>query len=86
MSTVITKFAASDAKNNFGKLLDAAQRNPVRIQKHGRTVAFVLSPADMEALEDADLGARAMAAMKRGKLLGVKETEAFLNRMLHARD
>jgi prevent-host-death family protein len=41
---------ASQAKDNFGLLIDDAQRAPVRIEKHGRPVAFVLSAVDFEAL------------------------------------
>ena len=36
-------FNASDAKNRFGQVLDAAQSGPVRIRKNGRDVAVVLS-------------------------------------------
>ena len=41
---------ASQAKDNFGLLIDDAQRAPVRIEKHGRPVAFVLSAVDFEQL------------------------------------
>ena len=78
-----TKYTASDAKNNFGALMDAAQRAPVRIEKHGRTVAFLVSKEDMERLEDSELGARAMAVIRSGKSLGVKKSEAFLKKILH---
>ncbi len=85
MSKVATQiFPASDAKNNFGKLIDAAQRKPVAISRRGRNVAFVISPADMEAIEDFYLGMRATEIMKSGKSLGVKRSEAFLKKMLHA--
>ena len=79
-------FAASEAKNNFGKLIDAAQRRPVAIQRRGRSVAFVISPADMEAIEDFYLGMRAREIMRTGKSLGVKETRKFLDSILHAKD
>lgn len=79
-------FEASKAKNNFGKLIDAAQRRPVAISRRGRRVAFVISPADMESIEDLYLGMQATEAMKRGKFLGVKKSEAFLKSILHARD
>ena len=39
-----------DAQNRFGELLDTAQREPVGITRRGRTVAFVLSPQEYEAL------------------------------------
>ncbi len=41
---------ASEAKNKFGKLLDMAQSEPVRIQKNGRDVAVILSPEDFQRL------------------------------------
>jgi len=41
---------ASQAKDHFGPLIDDAQRAPVRIEKHGRPVAFVLSAIDFEQL------------------------------------
>ena len=87
MSKVTTiTFAASDAKNNFGRLIDAAQRRPVSIERRGRPVAFVVSPADMEAFEDARLGARAMKIMRTSKSLGVKASEAYLRKILNAKD
>ena len=39
-----------EAKNNFGLLIDNAQRAPVRIEKHGLPAAFVLSVVDFEQL------------------------------------
>lgn len=39
-----------EAQNRFGQLLDAAQREPIAITRHGRTVAFVVSPQDMAEL------------------------------------
>lgn len=41
---------SAEAQNNFGELLDAAQRGPVTITRRGRTVAFMLSPAEFTAL------------------------------------
>lgn len=86
MKPVVPIFAASDAKNNFGKLIDAAQRRPVAIERRGRTVAFVLAPEDMEAMEDFLLGLRAQEVMKHGKSLGVKVSEAYIKKILHAKD
>ena len=75
-------FDASEAKNNFGKLIDAAQRSPVAINRRGRRVAFVISPHDMEAIEDFYLGMRASAIMRNGKSLGVKKTREYFNGIL----
>lgn len=44
-------FSAADAKNRFGELLDAAQREPVRIEKHGRATAVMVSEAEYEEIE-----------------------------------
>ena len=43
--------AALEAKNRFGELLDAAQREPVTIEKHGRRVAVMVSAQDYQDLE-----------------------------------
>jgi prevent-host-death family protein len=54
MSTLsVSVYTASRAKNNFGELLDAAQRKPVAIEKHGRPIAYVVSAKEMEAIGDA---------------------------------
>lgn len=44
--------SATDAKNKFGELLDEAATGPVRIDKNGRPVAYVLSPDDFHLAED----------------------------------
>ena len=41
---------STEAQNNFGQLLDLAQREPVAITRHGRIVAYVISPAEMELI------------------------------------
>ncbi len=84
MSKTATMYTASNAKNNFGELIDAAQRSPVSIERRGRSVAFIISPSDMERYEDAVLGARAVAVLKKGAFLGVKRSEAFLKTITHA--
>ena len=43
--------SALEAKNQFGQLLDAAQANPVQINKHGRAVAYVISKSEYERLQ-----------------------------------
>jgi prevent-host-death family protein len=42
-----------EAQNRFGQLLDSVQREPVTITRHGRTAAFIISPRDMQDLQDA---------------------------------
>lgn len=41
-----------EAQNRFGQLLDTVQREPVTITRHGRTAAFIVSPQDMQELQD----------------------------------
>ena len=42
--------SATHAKQNFAAILDAAQREPVRIRRHQRDVAVVMSAAEYERL------------------------------------
>ena len=81
--------AATEAKNEFGRLLDTAQREPVTIEKKGRPVAVVLSLEEyqrLEALDDAWWAARADAAEKEGDWLGPEESEKYLREILSAED
>lgn len=57
--------AAAEAKNRFGALLDAAQREPVAIEKHGRAVAVVVSAEDYREFEDLQL-ARLREEIRKG--------------------
>lgn len=41
-------YTALDAKNRFGQLLDAAQREPVTVTKQGRASVVVMSIQDYE--------------------------------------
>lgn len=57
-------FDASDAKNRFGRLLDAAQSGPVRIRKNGRDVAVVLSAEAFCRLVEDEAGKGVSPAVK----------------------
>ncbi|MES2400354.1 MAG: type II toxin-antitoxin system Phd/YefM family antitoxin [Pseudomonadota bacterium] len=46
----MTSFSALEAKNRLGQILDAAQREPVTITRHGRPTVIVLAVQDYEAL------------------------------------
>lgn len=48
--------SASDAKRRFGQLVDMAQAEPIRIQRHGRDVAIVLSPQEFHRMNEAARG------------------------------
>ena len=47
----MVRMSANHAKSRFGQLLDATQREPVTIEKHGRPVAVVMSKADFDEIE-----------------------------------
>ena len=42
--------SATEAKQRFAAILDAAQREPVRIQRHERDIAVVVSASEYEKL------------------------------------
>ena len=50
-------FAAREAKNHLGRLMDEAQRQPVVIEKNGRPFAVVLSVDDYRHSETLKLEA-----------------------------
>jgi prevent-host-death family protein len=47
----MSSLTATEAKNRFGELLEMARKEPVEVQKNGRTVAAVISPDDYEILK-----------------------------------
>lgn len=73
--------ASANAKNQFGQLLDMAQKEPVTIEKKGRAVAVILSIEDFSHFlrtEDQLWAMKAEKAAKEG-FLGNDESEKFLN-------
>ncbi len=56
--------SASDAKNRFGHLLEATQREPVTVTKQGRPAAVVLSVEDYERMRGA-ANARLLDSVRR---------------------
>jgi len=63
---MITKTSA-EAQNQFGQLLDTAQREPVAITRHGRPAAFVISPQEMEDFQALRNAKRNQVAAKWAK-------------------
>ncbi len=41
-------YAAKEAKNNFGEMLDEVQRQPIQITRNGRIVAGVVNKEEFE--------------------------------------
>lgn len=81
----VTIVPAREAKNRFGELLDSVQRQPVIITKKGRPVARMIAfvdPKRFEEVEDQIWGEKVLKAEKTGRYLSVKESEAFLKKMM----
>jgi PHD/YefM family antitoxin component YafN of YafNO toxin-antitoxin module len=76
--------SATNVKNHFGAIMDAALREPVIIQRSGRDSVMMVSCEDFkEFIEDQIWGARAMEAEKDG-YLGAEESEKVIQRFLNA--
>ncbi|MDQ8039591.1 MAG: type II toxin-antitoxin system Phd/YefM family antitoxin [Rickettsiella sp.] len=79
---------AREAKNEFGRLLDAAQIQNVLIKKKGRPVVVVLSIKEYQLLENAQDKLWEMLA-KVSEIEGLvseEESENFLKSLRHAKD
>ena len=64
----MSTFSALEAKNRLGQILDAAQREPVTITRHGRPAVVVLAVQDYEALLEGQ-AEKTSAAKKKTKPL-----------------
>ena len=73
---------AAEAKNQFGKFLDAAQREPVVVTKNNRPVGVFMS---LEDLEDTVWAERALKAHVEG-YVGEAESRSLIDRLLDAPD
>lgn len=58
--------SARDAKNKFGRLIDEAIAEPVRIERHGRPVVVVVSVGTYERLI-ADAESRSSAKAEKNR-------------------
>ncbi len=58
----VATFSCSDARQGLPEVIELAQREAVTIEKHGRPVAVVISPARHEELLDAWEEAQDVAA------------------------
>ncbi|MEN0060073.1 MAG: type II toxin-antitoxin system Phd/YefM family antitoxin [Bdellovibrio sp.] len=82
------EMASKKAKDNFGELLDTAQREPIKITKKNRPVAVVISLEEyqrLQELEDLVWAKKAQSASKKG-YLNNKDSEALLGDLLNAKD
>lgn len=79
---------AREAKNEFGRLLDAAQSENVLIEKKGRPVAVVLSTKQYQQLEEAQDKLWEILA-KTSEIEGLvseEESEDFLKSLRNAKN
>lgn len=59
---------AVEAKNSFGRLLEATHREPVSVTKNNREIAAMFSMEDVHALADDFLAAPLKVDVETGKL------------------
>ncbi len=79
---------ATQAKTQFGKILEEAGREPVTIKKSGRDVAVILSFNEYKRvteIEDKYWLKKAQQAHKEG-FIGIKASKKLLDDLLNAED
>jgi antitoxin Phd len=72
----MTEISATQAKQNFAALLEAAQRGPVRIQRHQRDVAVLVSAEEYERMNRerwAEFDRLSVIAAEQAKANGLTE-------------
>ena len=72
----MTEVSATQAKQRFAALLDAAQRGPVRIQRHERDVAVLVSAEEYERMNRerwAEFNRQSAIASEQAKANGLTE-------------
>lgn len=74
---------AAQAKNQFGRLLDTAQREPVTIEKKGREIAVIMSVEDFRHYVMIEDKLWAIMAKKAGKegFLSEDESQELLDKL-----
>jgi prevent-host-death family protein len=77
---------AVEAKNSFGRLLEAAHREPVLVTKNNREVAAMLSMEDLRALAETFLADPLKAEVAEGKraVLDALMAQIEINRRIEA--
>jgi len=77
---------AVEAKNSFGRLLEATHREPVMVTKNNREIAAMFSMEDVQALADAFLADPIKAEVAEGKrsVLDALMAQLAINRRLEA--
>lgn len=79
---------ATDAKNNLGRIIDAALREPVIIERSGRKAVVMMSYEDYEEIQvliDRAWGDKASRA-EDGGFVGADRSSELITRLLNAKD
>ncbi len=79
---------STQAKDNFGELLDDSRKEPVKITRNNKEIAVVVSIEEYNRLidlEDSWFASKAKEASKQG-YIGKNKSEALLEKMLNAED
>lgn len=75
---------ATELRTKAGETLDAAQKEPVAIEKNGRAVAVIVPQADYERLTklENDYWLARVEAAENSGYIGTEATTAFFKEML----
>ena len=73
------KMNSTSAKNNFGEILTTSQREPVVIEKNGKSISVVISFEEFKVYQETLLSDRYWGelAVNSGKMIGKKKSEEF---------
>ena len=72
-------FSATDAKNNFGSILESISVSPVRIEKNSRPVAVVISAQDFDDMENDYAMSKAKSRLFKGDSLTIETLTRYSN-------
>jgi len=70
-------FSATEAKNNFGSVLEALAHSAVRIEKNSQPVAVIMSAHDFDEMENDYVMSKAKSNLIAGEAITVKSLNDF---------
>jgi prevent-host-death family protein len=72
-------FSATDAKNNFGSVLDAVSLSPVRIEKNSQPYAVIISAQDFSEMENEYAISKAKSRLFAGDSMVIETLTRYSN-------
>lgn len=81
-------YKSTEAKDNFGELLDSSRKEPVKITRNNKEIAVVVSIEEYNRLIDLENSwfvSKAKEASKQG-YIGKTRSEALIKKMLNVKD